>query len=82
MNLFLPGFREDNGQIFIPPTVRYVEKQMRTENLLAREALPVWGDEQFLEEGVKFAYGPDNVSFQLKNVSITLGCLLGADTGC
>ena len=69
MNLSLPGFRDDSGNIFIPPTVRYVEKQMRKSDFVAREALPIWGDDAFLEEGIKFAYGSDHVRFQKSNVS-------------
>lgn len=59
LDLTLHGFREDNGRIFIPPTVRYVEKRMRAEqeSVLARDALPIQGDEKFLSEGTKLAYG-------------------------
>lgn len=30
---------------------------MRIESVLAEEALPSWGDQAFLNEGLKFAYG-------------------------
>jgi len=69
MTLALPGFRDDNGAIFVPPTVKYAEKQMRTESVLAEEALPAWGDQAFLNEGLKFAYGEEEGRFQYKNVS-------------
>ncbi|KAK1923721.1 pyridoxal phosphate-dependent transferase [Papiliotrema laurentii] len=69
INLSLPGFREDEGKIFVPPTVRYVEKQMRNESMLAAEALPVWGDDKFLEAGIKFAYGTDEKRYRRDHVS-------------
>jgi aspartate aminotransferase len=71
INLSLPGFREDEGKIFVPPTVRYVEKQMRNESMLAAEALPVWGDDKFLEAGIKFAYGPDEKRYRRDHVSLS-----------
>ena len=68
ITLALPGFRDDNGAIFVPPTVKYAEKQMRTESVLAEEALPAWGDQAFLNEGLKFAYGEEEGRFQYKHV--------------
>jgi aspartate/tyrosine/aromatic aminotransferase len=59
INLAVPGFREDNGNIFIPPTVRYIEKKMRDENILAKEPLSIQGDPKFLAEATTFAYGAD-----------------------
>jgi aspartate aminotransferase len=76
LNLSLHGFREDNGRIFIPPTVRYVEKQMRNENILANEALPIWGDERFLQSALKFAYGEDTAHLKKRNVGGHLPTLL------
>ncbi|WWC73523.1 uncharacterized protein I206_107495 [Kwoniella pini CBS 10737] len=69
INLSLPGFREDNGKIFIPPTVRYVEKNLRNDNILAREALPVEGYAPFLDVGVKFAYGADSQAYRHKRIA-------------
>ena len=68
VNLSLPGFREDEGKIFVPPTVRYVEKQMRNESILSSEALPSWGDEKFLEAGIRFAYGADEKQYHREHV--------------
>ena len=69
LDLSLPGFRDDAGRPFVPPTVRHVEKQLRNTELLAREALPVWGDERFLAEGIEFAYGSDHGTLNLEHVS-------------
>ncbi|WRT69523.1 uncharacterized protein IL334_006510 [Kwoniella shivajii] len=69
INLSLPGFREDNGKIFIPPTVRYVEKNLRNENILAREALPIEGYAPFLDVGVRFAYGVDSQPYRHRRIS-------------
>jgi aspartate aminotransferase len=69
LNLGLPGFREDTGRIFIPPTVRYVEKKLRNENILAEEALPIQGYESFLDLGTRFAYGGDTPAYKKHLVS-------------
>lgn len=62
LDLTLQGFREDNGKIFIPPTVRYVEKIMRAdkESVLAKDALPIQGDGRFLREGTRLVYGEES----------------------
>ncbi|WWC65708.1 uncharacterized protein I303_108329 [Kwoniella dejecticola CBS 10117] len=73
INLSLPGFREDNGKIFIPPTVRYVEKNLRNENILAREALPIEGYAPFLDAGVKFAYGAESQAYRHKRIAAIQG---------
>jgi len=69
LNLSIHGFREDNGRIFIPPTVRYAEKSMRNENILAQEALPIQGRADFIDLGVKFAYGADTLAYRNRKVS-------------
>ncbi|GFZ50063.1 hypothetical protein JCM24511_07816 [Saitozyma sp. JCM 24511] len=69
LNLGLPGFREDTGRIFIPPTVRYVEKKLRNENILAEEALPIQGYESFLDHGTRFAYGGDTPAYKKHLIS-------------
>ena len=68
VNVSLPGFREDNGKIFVPPTVRYVSKQVRNEDLLGVE-LSAMGDEKFLEHGVNFAFGEDHSRYRQAWVS-------------
>ncbi|WWD04308.1 hypothetical protein V865_002377 [Kwoniella europaea PYCC6329] len=79
INLSLPGFREDNGKIFIPPTVRYVEKNFRNENILAREALPIEGYTPFLDAGIKFAYGSESQAYRHRRIaSIQAFSLTGA----
>ncbi|KAK6908754.1 hypothetical protein L486_01602 [Kwoniella mangroviensis CBS 10435] len=79
INLSLPGFREDNGKIFIPPTVRYVEKNLRNENILAREALPIEGYSPFLDAGTKFAYGSESQAYRHRRIaSIQAFSLTGA----
>nr|XP_019043365.1 hypothetical protein I302_07940 [Kwoniella bestiolae CBS 10118]OCF22295.1 hypothetical protein I302_07940 [Kwoniella bestiolae CBS 10118] len=79
INLSLPGFREDNGKIFIPPTVRYVEKNLRNENILAREALPIEGYAPFLDAGIKFAYGVESQAYRHRRIaSIQALSLTGA----
>lgn len=69
IDLTVPGFREDDGRIFIPPTVRHVDKGMRTENLISREPLPIQGDALFLTEGTRFAYGADSAACKKNLVS-------------
>ncbi|WVR08207.1 hypothetical protein IAU60_005254 [Kwoniella sp. DSM 27419] len=69
INLSLPGFREDNGKIFVPPTVRYVEKNLRNENILSREALPIGGHAPFLDVGTKFAYGAESQAYRHKRIA-------------
>ena len=70
LNLSVTGFREDSGRIFVPPSVRYAEKQMKAESVLADQVLPAWGDEKFLDAGVKFAYGAEtNGRYQPEYVS-------------
>ncbi|WVQ79380.1 hypothetical protein IAT38_001477 [Cryptococcus sp. DSM 104549] len=69
MNLCLPGFREDNGNLFIPPTVRYIENKLRTENILAKEALPIEGYAPFIEAGLKFAYGSDSAALRHRRIA-------------
>ncbi|KAI9633044.1 aspartate aminotransferase-P2, mitochondrial precursor [Dioszegia hungarica] len=71
LDLTLQGFREDNGRIFIPPTVRYVEKTMRAdkESVLARDALPIQGDEQFFKEGTRLIYGAESTVWKRGLVS-------------
>ena len=70
LNLSLQGFRDDEERLFIPPTVRYVEKHMVNENILTREALPVEGHAPFLDLGVKFAYGVDSTAYRDRRVSV------------
>lgn len=52
--------------MFIPPTVRHVEKVLRTgkEGMIATEPLPVQGDEAFLREGTKLAYGAESLGWR------------------
>ncbi|OCF46048.1 hypothetical protein I317_00136 [Kwoniella heveanensis CBS 569] len=69
INLSLPGFREDNGKLFVPPTVRYVEKNMRDDKLLSRETLPIAGHVQFLDAGVRFAYGVESQAYRHKRIA-------------
>ena len=64
IDLTLPGFREDSGKIFIPPTVRHVEKQLRNERILLLEPLPIQGLESFLDVGNKLAYGADSPAYR------------------
>ncbi|ORX37874.1 pyridoxal phosphate-dependent transferase [Kockovaella imperatae] len=79
IDLSLPGFREDSGKPFLPPTVRHAEKQLRNAELFNRDALPVWGDERFLAEGIKFAYGSDHAKLKLENIAaIQASTLTGA----
>ncbi|ORY34865.1 pyridoxal phosphate-dependent transferase [Naematelia encephala] len=69
LNLALPGFREDSGLIFVPPTVRYAEKLLRQEEILSKDALPIEGDDRFLDAGIKFAYGADSAPYTNKRIS-------------
>ncbi|WWD20159.1 hypothetical protein CI109_104635 [Kwoniella shandongensis] len=69
INLSLPGFREDNGKIFVPPTVRYVENKLRNENILAKEAVPIEGYHPFLDAGIRFAYGVESQPYRHKRIS-------------
>lgn len=72
IDLSLPGFREDNGKIFIPPTVRHVEKLLRNEQILLLDPLPIQGLETFLDVGVRLAYGPDSPAYRKERVSRAL----------
>ena len=42
---------------------------MRNENILSREAVPVEGTAEFLNLGVKFAYGADSPAYRDRRVS-------------
>lgn len=72
VNFTLPGFRDNEGKIFVPPTVRYMEKNMKEASLYAEEALPAWGDELFLRAALKFAYGDDEKRYHYDNVSLAV----------
>lgn len=74
LNLMLPGFREDNGNIFLPPTVQYVEKKMREQSMLSREALPIQGDEAFLDVGLRCGYGAESAAYKQGRVSMLSCC--------
>jgi hypothetical protein len=37
---------------------------IRDRNVPARRNAPVWGDDKFLEAGIKFAYGPDEKRYR------------------
>jgi hypothetical protein len=43
---------------------------MRDENILAREMLPIWGDEAFLDSGIKFAYGSESIAYRKQRVCL------------
>lgn len=76
VNLTLPGFRDNEGKIFVPPTVRYMEKSMKDASLYAEEALPPWGDEAFCKAALKFAYGEDEKRYKSDQVSqLSIGTL-------
>jgi aspartate aminotransferase len=68
VNLSLPGFREDSGKIFIPPTVRHVEKSLGNETILTRDPLPIEGYHPFLDLGTRLAYGANTPAYRYKRV--------------
>jgi aspartate aminotransferase len=70
IDLTLPGFREDSGKIFIPPTVRHVEKQLRNERILLLDPLPIQGLESFLDVGNKLAYGAESPAYRKERVRL------------
>jgi hypothetical protein len=70
IDLTLPGFREDSGKIFIPPTVRHVEKQLRNERILLLDPLPIQGLESFLDVGNKLAYGAESPAYRKERVCL------------
>lgn len=69
LNLTLPGFRENSGKVFIPPTMRHAEKRLREESLFAPGILPIEGYAPFLEVGTRFAYGEENVAFKNQRIA-------------
>lgn len=69
IDLSVPGFREETGSIFIPPTVRHVEKQLRNERILLLDPLPIQGLDPFLDVGVRLAYGHDSPAYRKERVS-------------
>lgn len=69
LNLSLPGFRENSGKVFLPPTMRHAEKRLREEGLLAYGTPPIEGYAPFLESGTRFAYGEEGVAFRNKRIA-------------
>ncbi|KIR60109.1 hypothetical protein I314_03962 [Cryptococcus bacillisporus CA1873] len=69
INICTPGYRDETGKLFVPPTVRYAEKQFHSESMVSREALPIEGHAPFLDAGVKFAYGGDSHPYRHKRVA-------------
>lgn len=69
VDLSVPGFREETGSIFIPPTVRHVEKQLRNERILLLDPLPIQGLDPFLDVGVRLAYGHDSPAYRKERAS-------------
>lgn len=70
INICTPGYRDETGKLFVPPTVRYAEKQLHSESMVSREALPIEGHAPFLDAGVKFAYGGDSHPYRHKRVNL------------
>lgn len=70
INISLPGFREDSGKIFIPPTVRHVEKGLNKETILTRDPLPIEGYHPFLDLGTRLAYGANTPAYKSERVRI------------
>lgn len=69
LNLTVPGFRENNGKVFLPPTMRHAEKRLREDNLFTPGVLPVQGYEPFLESGTRFAYGAESDAFKSQRIA-------------
>ncbi|OWZ44069.1 hypothetical protein J007_03287 [Cryptococcus neoformans] len=69
INICTPGYRDETGKLFVPPTVRYAEKQLHSESMVSREALPIEGHAPFLDAGVKFAYGGDSHPYRHKRIA-------------
>lgn len=70
-NIGLSGFREDSGRLFVPPSVRQVERILLSQpSSLSDEPLPVEGYQPFLDAGVKFAYGDNVWAYKEKHVNI------------
>lgn len=69
IDLSLAGFREESGKIFIPPTVRHVEKTLRNERILLLDPLPIQGLDSFLDVGTRLAYGQDSPAYRKERVS-------------
>ncbi|KAL7424869.1 aspartate transaminase aat1 [Cryptotrichosporon argae] len=68
VNASIPGFLDENGKAFIPPTVRHVDKILRAESMLL-EATPIEGHAGFLDVGTRFAYGEDSAAYKNKRIS-------------
>lgn len=69
LDLTLPGFREDNGRLFVPPTVRYAEKTLRSGKDMISEGMTDRGWEPFLDSATKFAFGGETPSYRKGFVS-------------
>lgn len=79
INAALPGFREDSGKVFIPPTVRHVEKGLRNEPILTRDPLPIEGYHPFLDSGTRLAYGANTPAYRHRRVGVLVRAKLTAD---
>ncbi|WVN86926.1 uncharacterized protein L203_102101 [Cryptococcus depauperatus CBS 7841] len=71
-----PGLRDDTGNYFIPPTVKYIENKIRGESLLNMDVLPTEGHAPFLNAGLKFAYGPESYPYKQKRIAAIQGVSL------
>jgi aspartate aminotransferase len=69
-NIGLSGFREDSGRLFVPPSVRQVERALLAKpSNLSEEPLPVEGYQPFLDAGAQFAYGDNVWAYKKEHVS-------------
>jgi aspartate aminotransferase len=69
LNLTVPGFRENSGKVFLPPTMRHAEKRLREENLFTPGVISVHGYEPFLEAGTRFGYGEESHAFKNQRIA-------------
>lgn len=76
VDLTLAGFREDNGRLFIPPTVRHAEKTLRASKDMISDGMTERGWEPFLDSAVRFAYGSETPPYRKGLVSLwcTFAC--------
>ena len=68
LDLTLPGFRDDDGNLFIAPTMRYVAQATKATDILGREPMPQGGHAAFIDAALKFAYG-DNKPYRSRRIA-------------
>lgn len=72
MDLTIPGLRGDSCEVFVPPTIKHVEKEMFEQKVSfwSKDPLSIQGDPEFLAAATKFGYGDDSTAIKKDLVSL------------